>query len=104
MARAKPLPIGSNVGYSDWSVRRTLREAENIARWSPWIAHEWMEEAQNRLDIHSAPFHDEYNQTVHRINRLWKSIAKTHYYSQKEFWAKGKFPMPPKMLEPLYDE
>jgi len=104
MARAKPLPIGSNSGYTDWSVRRTLREAENIARWSPWIAHEWMEEAQNRLDIRTAPFHEDYNATVHRINQLWKSIAKTHYYSQKEFWAKGKFSLPPKMLEPLYDE
>ena len=104
MARAKPLPVGSNSGYSDWSVRRTLREAENIARWSPWITHEWMEEALNRLDIRTAPFHDDYNAAVHRINALWRSIAKTQYYNQKEFWAKGKFPMPPKMLEPIFDE
>jgi hypothetical protein len=104
MARAKPVPFGTDVGYVDWSVRRTIREAENIARWSPWTAHEWMEQAYNRLDIRDAPFHEDYNSAVHRINAYWRSITKTRFYSQKEFWAKGKFPMPPKMLEPLYDE
>ena len=32
-------------GYSTWSRRRTIDEAKNIARWSPWIAHEWMAES-----------------------------------------------------------
>ena len=102
MARAKPVPFGTNVGYSDWSVRRTIREAENIARWNPWVAHDWMEEALNRIDIVRAPFHDDYNAAVHRINAYWKSLPSMHYYNQKEFWAKGKMPYPPKFLEPLF--
>ena len=32
-------------GYNVWSRRRTIDEAKNIARWSPWIAHEWMAES-----------------------------------------------------------
>ena len=104
MARAKPVPFGTDVGYSDWSVRRTIHEAENVARWNPWLAHEWMEQAHNRLDIYSAPFHEQYNRAVHRINAYWRSITSNYYYSQKEFWSKGKFSLPPKMLEPLYDE
>ena len=32
-------------GYDSWSRRRTIDEAKNIARWSPWTAHEWMAES-----------------------------------------------------------
>ena len=27
-------------GYNPWTRSRTLDEAKNIARWSPWLAHE----------------------------------------------------------------
>ena len=30
----RPSPFGTGTGYSDWSVLRTIREAENIARWN----------------------------------------------------------------------
>ena len=43
MAKAKPVQFGTLTGYNDWGVMRTIREAENIARWNPWKAHEWME-------------------------------------------------------------
>jgi hypothetical protein len=104
MAKASPLPYGSNTGYTDWGVLRTIREAENIARWNPWLAHEWMEEARNRLDIYSAPYHEQYDTAVRRINALWKSNSQCHWYDAKEFWKRGKVSYPPKMLEPLFDE
>ena len=38
------------IGYSDWGIKRTIREAENVSRWNPWKCHEWMEEARDRMD------------------------------------------------------
>jgi len=104
MVKAKTLPFGSGGGYTVWSVIRTIREAENIARWNPWLAHDWMEEARNRLDIYEAPYHEQYDIAVKRINALWKSNAQCHWYDAKEFWKKGKVSYPPKMLETILDD
>jgi len=104
LAKTKPQPWGINVGYSDWSVLRTIREAENIARWAPWKAHEWMEEARGRLDLLNAPYHLEYDQAVNRINTLWKSNMKCNWYDAKTFWMDGKMSRPPKFLQPLVDD
>lgn len=101
MAKAKPIQFGTVTGYHDWSVIRTIREAENIARWNPWKAHEWMEEACTRLDLLSAPYHIEYDDAVHRINALWRANSRCHWYDAKTFWMDGKTSRAPKMLEPL---
>ena len=94
----------TRLGYSDWSVRRTIWEAENIARWKPWLAHEWMEEAAARLDIVYAPYHDEYDKAVKRINAMWRSLRSYRWYNEREFWKDGKTYYPAKMLDPLYDD
>jgi len=104
MAKAKPAQFGTITGYNDWSVIRTIREAENIARWSPWKTHEWMEDAAQRLDLFYAPYHDQYNQAVLRINSLWRSNMQCHWYDAKTFWMDGKTYRTPKMLEPLYED
>lgn len=104
MVNPKKAVFGSGGGYTVWSVLRTIREAENIARWNPWLAHDWMEEARDRLDIYSAPYHEEYDAAVNRINALWKSNSKCHWYDVKEFWKKGKVSYPPKMLETILDD
>lgn len=101
MAKAKPIQFGTVTGYHDWSVIRTIREAENIARWNPWKAHEWMEEACTRLDLLNAPYHIEYDDAVHRINALWRANSRCHWYDAKTFWMDGKTSRAPKMLEPL---
>jgi hypothetical protein len=103
MANKTAVQFGTHTGYSDWSVLRTIREAENIARWNPWKAHEWMDEAYQRLDIYGAPYHDEYEAAVQRINSLWRANTKCHWYDPKEFWKDGKVSLSPKMLESLYD-
>ena len=103
MAKAKQSVL-TRIGYSDWSVRRTIDEAENIARWRPWIAHEWMEEAAARLDIIYAPHHDYYDAAVKRINAYWKQHRKYKWFNEREFWKDGKQYLPPKMLDPLFDE
>ena len=79
------------IGYTDWSVLRTIWEAENISRWNPWICHEWMEEAANRLDIVFAPYYKEYNKAVHKINAQWKRNTKYRWYNEKEFWKKSEW-------------
>lgn len=93
-----------HTGYNVWSVRRTIDEARNIARWSPWKTHEWMEEARNRLDIYDAPFHSQFDEAVHEINALWKSLERFSWFNPSEFWSKGKVKHPPMYLIPLYDE
>ena len=103
MAKAKQ-SILTRIGYSDWSVRRTIDEAENIARWQPWIAHEWMEEAAARLDIVYAPYHDEYDAAVKRINTMWKKNRQYRWFNEREFWKDGKTYLPPKMLDQLFDD
>ena len=103
MAKLKLYLFGSGGGYTVWSVVRTIREAENIARWNPWLAHDWMSEAMDRLDIYEAPYHDTYNEAAHRINSLWRSYRKHHWYNEKEFWKKGKMSYPPKEIATLYD-
>jgi hypothetical protein len=103
MVKAKPQQFGMNTGYSNWSVMRTIREAENIARWAPWKTHEWMNDAQQRLDIVRAPYHEEYDAAVSRINYLWKTNRSHRWYNERDFWMDGKISRPPKMLEPLFD-
>ena len=102
MAKTKQ-SILTRIGYSDWSVRRTIDEAENIARWRPWLAHEWMEEAAARLDIVYAPHHDYYDAAVKRINAYWKRHRQYRWFNEREFWKDGKTYTSPKMLDTLYD-
>lgn len=100
MAKAKPtLNLG---GYSDWTVRRTLREAENAARWSPWCAVKWMEEARNRISIYD-PFFDEYDKSAERINALWRSYEKYIWYDARAFWKQGNISHPPQRIPLLSD-
>ena len=83
---------------------RTIREAENIARWNPWKALEWMDEARQRLDLCNAPYHDQFDDAVHRINNLWRANMRCHWYDSKTFWMDGKQSRQPKFLDPLYED
>lgn len=103
MVKAKPLPFGTAVGYSTWNVRRTIREAENVARWNPWKAHEWFEEARERINIDTAPFFEEYDAAARRVNAYWISLQNKRYYDMREFWKKDKTFIPPKLIETILD-
>ena len=89
-------------GYSTWGIRRTLQEALNVARYSPWTAIKWMEEAKDFIDIHS-PFYEQYDDTARKINALWKSYEKYHWYDAREFWVKDRVKCPPQKV-PLFEE
>lgn len=104
MVKAKPLPFGMAVGYSTWNVRRTISEAENVARWNPWKAHEWFEEARERINIYDAPFFEEFDKAVSRVNAYWISLRSKRYYNEREFWKKEKVFIPPKLVEPMLSE
>lgn len=87
MARKNSLPAKySAVGYSVWDVRRTIREAENISRWNPWLTHAWMEEALNELSL-DKPFFTEYDAAVARINAYWLMLTKQRWFDETNFWS-----------------
>ena len=75
----------SSFGYAVWDIRRTLREAENVARWNPWLAHQWMEEARNALTL-DTPFYSEYDRAVDRINHRWLLLKRLRWFNELEFW------------------
>mgnify|MGYP003646854106 FL=1 len=75
-------------GYVVWSFGRTIREAENVARWNPWLAHAWMEEAQNLLSL-DAPFYTEFDRCVDRINYYWSRMCLFRWYDEAKFWEKN---------------
>lgn len=90
-----------NIGYSNWSIRRTISEAENVARWNPWLAHEWMEEALNQLSLDN-PFYSEYNNAVDRINYRWELLKKFEWFNEGEFWQNSaKDPGITKLLDKI---
>ena len=51
-----------------------------------------------------APFHDEYDAAVKRINAMWKKHRQYRWFNEKEFWKDGKTYLPPKMLDQLFDD
>lgn len=87
MARKRSLPAKySATGYSVWELRRTIREAENISRWNPWLAHAWMNEARDELSLEK-PFFSEYDAAVSRINAYWLMLTKFHWFNEIDFWS-----------------
>lgn len=72
-----------------WDVRRTIREAENVSRWNPWLGHAWMEEAANDLSL-DKPFFSEYNEAVDRINYRWELLKRFDWFNEGEFWKTEK--------------
>lgn len=90
----------SSAGYSDWDVRRTIREAENVARWNPWLAHAWMEEARNQISL-DKPFYSEFDDAVERINARWRILLKFRWFNEAEFWELNGEPQPVTYLKNL---
>lgn len=78
-------PKYSAVGYAVWDTRRTIREAENVSRWNPWLAHAWMEEAREELSL-DKPFFTEFDAAVDRINARWRLLMQFHWFDAVEFW------------------
>jgi hypothetical protein len=84
-------------GYVVWTFARTIREAENVSRWNPWLAHAWMEEAKNMLSL-DLPFFSEYDRCTDRINRYWSRMPMFRWYDEQTFWAKDGIHYPPTYL------
>ena len=95
---ARSSPKFSPGGYTVWSVRRTIREAVNVARFAPWCAIEWMEEARDHISLEN-PLFDEFDEAAERINALWRSYERMHWYEAREFWRRGKVVMPPQRIK-----
>lgn len=93
-----PEKYGS-AGYVDWDIRRTIREAENVARWNPWLAHAWMEEAHNQLSL-DKPFFREFDEAVERINARWRIMRTFRWFNETEFWELNGQQRSPIYLKP----
>lgn len=85
MVKSKNLPDKYS-GYSVWSTKRTLREAKNVARWSPWHAHAWMEDARDSLSLDN-PLYKEFNEAAYEMNLYWFRLRQFRWYNEAEFWA-----------------
>ena len=81
-------------GYNPWTRSRTLDEAKNIARWSPWLAHEWMAEAIQGASIEEFEVLDKHDKVADEINTMWRRRTKYRFYNEKEFWGG----VPPMMI------
>jgi hypothetical protein len=74
-------------GYCDWGIKRTIREAENISRWNPWLAHQWMDEAHDRISLDD-PYYSDFNNAVERINYSWLRMHRFRWFNESSFWTK----------------
>lgn len=83
MTKRKAIYTGS--GYNVWPFSRLIREAENVARWNPWVAHAWMEEAKNCLSL-DLPYYSEFNEVAQRINARWALLKRFHWFNEGDFW------------------
>ena len=101
MAKAKP--TFNPGGYTTWGIRRTLAESLNAARWSPWSAIKWMEEARDMISIEN-PLYEEFDRTATRINALWKTYERYHWYEAREFWKRGTVTYPPQRIKLLSEQ
>lgn len=81
-------------GYSAWSRSRTIDEAHNIARWNPWLAHDWMKEAIDGTSIADYDILEKHDRIATKINHLWRRRKSYRWYDEKEFWDG----VPPKMI------
>ena len=89
-------------GYTVWGALRTIREAENAARWSPWSAVDWMEEARDMISLEN-PLYDEFDKAANNINALWRSYERHGWYDSRTFWMRGSVYYPPQRIK-LFDE
>ena len=98
MARKRSIPAKyAGIGYSVWSIRRTIREAENISRWNPWLTHAWMAEALDQISLEN-PFFTEYDNAVARINAYWHMLPRFHWFDEIQFWSLEGESYPPTFL------
>ena len=98
MAKKQSVPSKYTApGYVVWSFGRTIREAENVSRWNPWLAHAWMEEARDMLSL-DRPFFTEYNACVDRINYYWSRLPMFRWYDEHTFWTNDGFSYTPTYL------
>lgn len=89
MAKRKERILYNITGYASWPIRRTINEAEHVARWNPWVAHEWMEEARQGLSLDTM-FYFEFDSACARINARWKNKETYSWFSVEDFWKKDK--------------
>ena len=84
-------------GYSAWSKKKLIHQAVNVARWNPWLAHKWMEEAIDGLSImDDLEFEiiEAHDKAADIINSAWRALPSYRYHNPKTFWNE----MPPKMI------
>tara|TARA_Y100000296_G_C5104622_1_gene221862 strand:- start:211 stop:528 length:318 start_codon:yes stop_codon:yes gene_type:complete len=87
-------------GYSAWTKKKLIKEATNVARWDPWIAHNWMTEAARGLSIEDFDLVEFHDVAADKINNYWINLRKMRYYNSKVFWKS----MPPKLITKIISD
>ena len=87
-------------GYSPWPKRYTMDQAKNVARWNPWLAHDWMIEASRGLSIEDFNLVEYHDKIANQINNGWKKQTTYQWYKPKDFWNG----LPPKMIRKIMSD
>jgi hypothetical protein len=84
-------------GFNFWDTRTTIRECQNLVRWNPALALEWMTRLQGQ-PMNSLVTR-EYNRAVQVINNHLDQLERHSWYNKKEVWGV----LAPQRLEEMYE-
>ena len=102
MPRAKKQDINS-LGvfnsYCDWTTKRLIDEAANMARWNPPMAFSWFNQAATQLTIDDYDTMQYYDKMAKQTNRLWAKNETYDWFDKKEIWGTHPISRVPLMLE-----
>ena len=87
-------------GYSPWPKKYTIDQAKNVARWNPWMAHDWMDEAARGLSIDHFDLIEYHDKVANQINTDWRNRVRYRFHNQKDFWNG----LPPKMIPKIISD
>lgn len=90
MARKKktatPVFLGGGC-FSNWSTRKLITEAANVARWNPLLGYEWFQQAASEITISEYPLMLFYDKKAKETNQYWRFKEKMRFYDKAEMWS-----------------
>ena len=85
---AKKKQDHKTIGFSFWDTNDYLRECQNIVRWNPRLAIDWMEGIASR--IWSLPQTAHYNRVARDINEYLDRLETYRFYDKYEVWENDR--------------
>jgi len=85
---AKKKQDHKTIGFSFWDTNDYLRECQNIVRWNPRLAIDWMEGISSR--IWTQPQLTYYNRVAKDINDYLDRLETYRFYDKAEIWGNDR--------------